>query len=484
MKLSNPNLYKQQCFINGKWLSAENGETSDVLNPFDNTIIGSVPKMGRSETSEAIKSAQVAFKLWKITLAGERSLLLKKWYQLIVENIDDLATIITTELGKPFEEAKGEVMYAASFVEWFAEEAKRAYGEIVPTHRSDSRIVTTQEPIGVVAAITPWNFPIAMITRKCAPAFAAGCTVVLKPAPETPFTALALAELAKQAGFPDGVLSVVTGDAIEIGKELTENKRVKKVSFTGSTRVGKILMQQSAASIKKLSLELGGNAPFIVFDDADLDAAVEGTMIAKFRNAGQTCVCANRIYVHDSVYDTFAQKLIERVSKLKVGNGFEKETMIGPLINHSAVDKVKSHIEDAVSKGAEVGYGTESHPLGNNFVIPHVLLNVTDEMLVSQEETFGPVAPLFRFDSEEEVISRANDTDFGLSAYLYTESHSRVWRVSEALEAGIVGVNQGLISTPVAPFGGVKESGLGREGSHMGLTEFMEVKYILMGGLN
>ncbi|HEC8348945.1 TPA: NAD-dependent succinate-semialdehyde dehydrogenase [Providencia rettgeri] len=484
MELSNPNLYKQQCIINGKWLSAENGEISDVLNPFDNSIIGSVPKMGRSETAEAIQAAQVSFDSWKKTLAGDRALLLKKWYQLILDNIDDLATIITTELGKPFEEAKGEVMYAASFVEWFAEETKRAYGEIVPTHRSDSRIVTTKEPIGVVAAITPWNFPIAMITRKCAPAFAAGCTVVLKPAPETPFTALALAELAKQAGFPDGVLSVVTGDAIEIGQELTENKQVKKVSFTGSTRVGKILMQQSATSIKKLSLELGGNAPFIVFDDADLDAAVEGTMIAKFRNAGQTCVCANRIYVHDSVYDTFAQKLIERVSKLKVGNGFEKETMIGPLINQSAVDKVNNHIQDAVSKGAEVGYGTDSHLLGTNFVIPHVLLNVTDEMLVSQEETFGPVAPLFRFNSEEEVISRANDTDFGLSAYLYTDSHSRVWRVSEALEAGIVGVNQGLISTPVAPFGGVKESGLGGEGSHMGLAEFMEVKYILMGGLN
>ncbi|MGP8305909.1 NAD-dependent succinate-semialdehyde dehydrogenase [Vibrio sp. YIC-376] len=484
MKLSNPTLFKQQCLINGEWLSAESNETSNVLNPFDNTIIGAVPNMGRRETAQAVQAAHCAFDSWKKTLSAERALLLKKWHELILANIDDLATIITTELGKPFEEAKGEVMYAASFVEWFAEEAKRAYGEIIPTHRSDSRIVTTQEPIGVVAAITPWNFPIAMITRKCAPAFAAGCTVVLKPAPETPYSALAIAELAKQAGFPDGVLSVVTGDAIEIGKELTENKRVRKVSFTGSTRVGKILMQQSAASIKKLSLELGGNAPFIVFDDADLDAAVEGAMIAKFRNAGQTCVCANRIYVQDTVYDLFAKKLIERVSKLRVGNGFDSETNIGPLINQTAVDKVKHHIRDAVSKGAEVGFGSDGHSLGNNFVIPHVLLNVTDEMLVSREETFGPVAPLFRFESEDDVISRANDTDFGLSAYLYTQSHSRVWRVSEALEAGIVGVNQGLISTPVAPFGGVKESGLGREGSHMGLSEFMEVKYILMGGLN
>lgn len=484
MKLQVPALFKQQCYLAGRWQSALNHSTYEVLNPLDNRPLGSVPNMGSEETKIAIDAAHTTFKTWKQTGAAERAALLRRWYELIIEHIDDLATIITSELGKPFQEAKGEVKYAASFIEWYAEEARRAYGEVIPSHCANARIITTKEPIGVVAAITPWNFPIAMITRKCAPAFAAGCTVVLKPAPETPFTALALATLAQQAGFPDGVLSVVTGDAIAIGKTLSENKKVRKISFTGSTRVGKILMQQASSSIKKLSLELGGNAPFIVFDDADIDAAVDGLMLAKFRNAGQTCVCANRIYVHDAIYDAFAARLIDKVSQLKVGDGFDPETDIGPLINQAASDKVHQHIQDAVNKGAQIRYGHAPEQVNSNFVIPHVLTEVTDDMLVASEETFGPVAPLFRFTDEQSVIDRANASDLGLSAYLYSTSHARIWRVSEALEAGIVGVNEGMISTPVAPFGGVKQSGLGREGSRLGLDEFMEVKYILMGGLS
>jgi len=484
MNLNNPDLFKQQCYIAGQWIDSPTHQVTEVLNPLDDSIIGYVPNLGKKEAKQAIKAAHTAFKLWKQTTAETRAQLLRRWHALIMAHIDDLATIITTELGKPLEEAKGEVKYAASFVEWFAEEARRAYGEIIPTHLASSRVVTIREPIGVVAAITPWNFPIAMITRKCAPAFAAGCTVVLKPAPDTPFTALALAYLAQEAGIPDGVLSVITGDAIEIGQELSQNKLVRKISFTGSTKVGKILMQQAASSVKKLALELGGNAPFIVFEDANIDAAVEGVLAAKFRNAGQTCVCANRIYVHDSIYEHFAYQLVSKVAQLKVGSGFDPSTNIGPLINRSAVAKVNRHINDAVNKGAHILYGHPFEQANSNFVIPHVLTEVTDDMLIANEETFGPVAPLFRFVNEHEVVDRANDSNFGLSAYIYTTSYARVWRVSEALETGMVGVNEGLISTPIAPFGGVKESGLGREGSHLGLEEFMEVKYILMGGLN
>ncbi len=427
-----------------------------------------------------IVGADKAFQQFKALTAQERANLLHRWHQLILEHSDELAHIMTLEQGKPLAEAKGEVLYAASFIEWFAEEARRAYGTLVPSHKANAKILVTKEPIGVVAAITPWNFPAAMITRKCGPAFAAGCPVILKPAPDTPFTALALAVLAEKAGFPAGVFNVITGDAVAIGGELTSNKRVRKLSFTGSTPVGKLLMRQSADNIKKLSLELGGNAPFIVFEDADLDAAVEGAMIAKFRNAGQTCVCANRLYVQRSVYTEFCEKLVAKVSALNVGNGFDQGVHIGPLINDAAVAKVVQHVEDAQSKGAQIECG-QLPTAGSRLVQPLVLSGVTDEMLVAQEETFGPMAPLFVFDREEEVLARANNTDFGLAAYFYTQSLSRAWRVSEALEAGIVGINEGLISTTVAPFGGVKESGLGREGSFLGMDDYMESKYILMG---
>lgn len=411
-----------------------------------------------------------------------RSVILRRWYALMMEHIDDLATIMTTEQGKPFAEAKGEITYAASFVEWFAEEAKRAYGEVIPSHKTDARILASREPIGVVGAITPWNFPAAMITRKCAPAFAAGCGVVLKPAPDTPLCALALAVLAEEAGIPAGLFNVVTGDAQAIGGALTDSKTVKKISFTGSTAVGKLLMAQSAATVKKLSLELGGNAPFIVCDDADLDAAIEGIMIAKFRNAGQTCVCANRIYVHDAVYDAFTEKLVARVQALKVGDGFAPEVQIGPLINAAAVAKVQSHIDDALAKGARLAYG-EPQPAGSFLFPPQVLVEMTDTMRIANEETFGPVAALFRFNDDADVIARANATDSGLAAYAYTRSLQRAFRFSEGLEYGMVGINEGLISTEVAPFGGIKESGLGREGGRQGLDDYLETKYTLLGGL-
>ncbi|GAL02511.1 succinate-semialdehyde dehydrogenase [Photobacterium aphoticum] len=407
---------------------------------------------------------------------------MRRWYALMMEHIDDLATIMTTEQGKPFAEAKGEITYAASFVEWFAEEAKRAYGEVIPSHKTDARILASREPIGVVGAITPWNFPAAMITRKCAPAFAAGCGVVLKPAPDTPLCALALAVLAEEAGIPAGLFNVVTGDAQAIGGALTDSKTVKKISFTGSTAVGKLLMAQSAATVKKLSLELGGNAPFIVCDDADLDAAIEGIMIAKFRNAGQTCVCANRIYVHDAVYDAFTEKLVARVQALKVGDGFAPEVQIGPLINAAAVAKVQSHIDDALAKGARLAYG-EPQPAGSFLFPPQVLVEMTDTMRIANEETFGPVAALFRFNDDADVIARANATDSGLAAYAYTRSLQRAFRFSEGLEYGMVGINEGLISTEVAPFGGIKESGLGREGGRQGLDDYLETKYTLLGGL-
>ncbi|MFA4739256.1 NAD-dependent succinate-semialdehyde dehydrogenase [Vibrio vulnificus] len=471
-------LFRQQCYLLGEWRSAP--QTMTITNPFSDEVIGTVPNMGEKETQEVIAGADKAFQQFKALTAQERANLLHRWHQLILEYSDELAHIMTLEQGKPLAEAKGEVLYAASFIEWFAEEARRTYGTLVPSHKANAKILVTKEPIGVVAAITPWNFPAAMITRKCGPAFAAGCPVILKPAPDTPFTALALAVLAEKAGFPAGVFNVITGDAVAIGGELTSNKRVRKLSFTGSTPVGKLLMRQSADNIKKLSLELGGNAPFIVFEDADLDAAVEGAMIAKFRNAGQTCVCANRLYVQRSVYTEFCQKLVAKVSALNVGNGFDQGVHIGPLINDAAVAKVMQHVEDAQSKGAQIECG-QLPTAGSRLVQPLVLSGVTDEMLVAQEETFGPMAPLFVFDSEEEVLARANNTDFGLAAYFYTQSLSRAWRVSEALEAGIVGINEGLISTTVAPFGGVKESGLGREGSFLGMDDYMESKYILMG---
>lgn len=482
MHLSDPNLFQQACFIDGQWVQSREGKTTSITNPYDNSVLGTVPELTAQQVTEAIASATLAQRQWAKQTAATRAMVLRQWFNLIEQHAEDLAQIMTLEQGKALKESKGEITYAASFVEWFAEEAKRSYGEMVPTHKADARILVSREPIGVVAAITPWNFPAAMITRKCAPAFAAGCAVILKPAPETPFTALALAELAKRAGLPAGLLQVVTGDAVMIGQLLTESPLVRKLSFTGSTRVGKILMAQSASNVKKLSLELGGNAPFIVFDDANINAAVEGAMIAKFRNAGQTCVCANRIYVHDSIYEQFTAKLVDRVRKLKVGNGLADGTQMGPLINDAAVNKVRSHIEDALEKGAKVAFGTLPEA-GSRLFIPHVLTEMSDDMLVAHEETFGPLAALFRFSTEEEVIERANRSHFGLAAYCYTQSHARAWRMSEQLESGIVGINEGLISTTVAPFGGVKESGLGREGAKQGLEEYQEVKYTLMGGL-
>lgn len=482
MNLNYPELFQQRCYIDGQWV-AESGQTQAVTNPSTGKVIGEIPVFGEQKAKESITAAQAAFELWRKTTADYRADVLRRWYELMMVNIDDLAAILTLEQGKPFTEAKGEITYAASFVQWYSEEARRAYGEIIPSHRENGKIVVTKEPIGVVAAITPWNFPAAMITRKAAPAFAAGCSMVLKPAQETPFTALALAKLAEDAGLPKGLFNVITGDARAIGGVFTSDKRVRKVSFTGSTNVGKILMNQSASTIKKLALELGGNAPFIVFEDADIDAAVEGAMIAKFRNAGQTCVCANRLFVQDAVYDEFAEKLANRVKQLKVGDGFADGVAIGPLINSSSVAKVQEHVDDAVAKGAKVLCGG----LLNDeqlFVAPYVLTDMSDDMLVAEEETFGPVAPLFRFKDEAEVLERANYTESGLAGYFYTRSLGRAWRVADALEVGMVGINEGLISTAAAPFGGIKESGLGREGSRHGMDEYMEMKYMLMGGLD
>lgn len=482
MNLNYPELFQQRCYIDGQWV-AESGQTQTVTNPSTGEVIGEIPMFGEQQAEQSVAAAQAAFELWKKTTADHRADVLRRWYELMMGNIDDLAAILTMEQGKPSTEAKGEITYAASFVQWYSEEARRAYGEIIPSHRENGKIVVTKEPIGVVAAITPWNFPAAMITRKAAPAFAAGCSMVLKPAQETPFTALALAKLAEDAGLPKGLFNVITGDSRAIGGVFTSDKRVRKVSFTGSTNVGKILMNQSASTIKKLALELGGNAPFIVFDDADIDAAVEGAMIAKFRNAGQTCVCANRLFVQDAVYDEFAEKLANRVKQLKVGDGFADGVAIGPLINSSSVAKVQEHVDDAVAKGAKVLCGG----LLNDeqlFVAPYVLTDMSDDMLVAEEETFGPVAPLFRFKDEAEVLERANDTESGLAGYFYTRSLGRAWRVADALEVGMVGINEGLISTAAAPFGGIKESGLGREGSRHGMDEYLEMKYMLMGGLN
>ncbi|GGM81623.1 NADP-dependent succinate-semialdehyde dehydrogenase [Shewanella xiamenensis] len=480
MLLKDPSLLRQQCYINGQWCDAQSKETVAIANPATGAVIASVPVMGQAETQAAIAAAEAALPAWRALTAKERGAKLRRWFELLNENSDDLALMMTTEQGKPLAEAKGEVTYAASFIEWFAEEAKRVYGDTIPGHQGDKRIMVIKQPVGVTAAITPWNFPAAMITRKAAPALAAGCTMVVKPAPQTPFTALALAVLAERAGIPAGVFSVITGDAIGIGNEMCSNPVVRKLSFTGSTQVGIKLMEQCAPTLKKLSLELGGNAPFIVFDDANIDAAVEGAMIAKYRNAGQTCVCANRIYVQAGVYDEFARKLSIAVGKLKVGEGITEGVTTGPLINRAAVEKVQSHLEDALSKGATVVAGGKPHSLGGNFFEPTVLTHVDSSMRVAREETFGPLAPLFKFTDVDDVIKQANDTEFGLAAYFYGRDISLVWKVAEALEYGMVGVNTGLISTEVAPFGGMKSSGLGREGSKFGIEEYLEIKYICM----
>ncbi len=484
MQLKDAKLFRQQCYIDGTWCDADGGETIPVNNPATDAVIGSIPKLGADETRRAIEAAEAALPAWRAKTAKERAAILRRWYALLVENADDLALLMTSEQGKPLAEAKGEVLYAASFIEWFAEEGKRVYGETIPQQQSDKRILVIKQPVGVCASITPWNFPAAMITRKAGPALAAGCTIVCKPATQTPFSALALAELAERAGVPKGVLSVVTGSAKAIGGEITSNPTVRKVTFTGSTEIGKLLMEQCAGTVKKVSMELGGNAPFIVFDDADLDAAVEGAMASKYRNAGQTCVCANRILVQNGVYAAFAKKLSQSVAGLKVGNGLEGGVNQGPLINMAAVEKVEEHIADALGKGAKVVAGGGRHELGGTFFQPTIISDVTPDMAVAREETFGPLAPLFRFETEEEAVAMGNDTEFGLAAYFYSRDIGRIWRVAEGLEYGMVGINSGIISTEVAPFGGVKESGIGREGSHHGIDEFLEVKYLCMGGID
>ena len=482
--LKDPHLFRQQCYIDGAWADADSGKTVSVSNPATGEILGSIPNMGTDETRRAIAAANAAFPGWRAKTAKERSTILRKWFELMMLHQEDLAKLMTAEQGKPLSESRGEIAYAASFIEWFAEEGKRIYGDTIPQHQADKRIVVLKEPIGVCAAITPWNFPAAMITRKAGPALAAGCTMVVKPATATPYSALAMAELAERAGVPKGVLSVVTGSASAIGGEMTSNPIVRKLTFTGSTEIGKKLMEQCAATVKKTSMELGGNAPFIVFDDADLDAAVEGAIISKFRNNGQTCVCANRILVQDKVYDAFAEKLAAKVKTLKVGNGMDEGVTTGPLIDAKAVAKVQEHISDAVAKGARVLAGGKPHALGGLFFEPTVLSGVNTAMKVTREETFGPVAPLFRFNTEAEAIQMANDTEFGLASYFYGRDIGRIWRVAEALEYGIVGINTGLISTEVAPFGGVKESGIGREGSKYGIEDFLVIKYMCIGGID
>ncbi|HBK4611620.1 NADP-dependent succinate-semialdehyde dehydrogenase [Klebsiella michiganensis] len=481
MQLNDPTLFRQQALINGRWRDASSKETLAVTNPANGQQLGSVPKMGGAETREAIDAAAGALPAWRALTAKERSAILRRWFELMMEHQDYLARLMTLEQGKPLAEAKGEISYAASFIEWFAEEGKRIYGDTIPGHQADKRLLVIKQPIGVTAAITPWNFPSAMITRKAGPALAAGCTMVLKPASQTPFSALALAELANRAGIPEGVFNVVTGSASEVGNELTGNPLVRKLSFTGSTEIGRQLMEQCAKDIKKVSLELGGNAPFIVFDDADLDKAVEGALASKFRNAGQTCVCANRLYVQDGVYDRFAEKLQQAVSKLQIGDGLQPNVTIGPLIDEKAIAKVQEHIADALGKGARIVTGGKVHELGGNFFQPTILVDVPGDAKVAKEETFGPLAPLFRFKDEADVIAQANDTEFGLAAYFYARDLSRVFRVGEALEYGIIGINTGLISTEVAPFGGVKSSGLGREGSKYGIEDYLEIKYMCIG---
>jgi len=484
MNLQNPSLFRHQCYIDGAWVGADSGATLEVTNPADGSVIGAVPKMGAAEARRAIEAANAAWPGWRARTAKERATLLRRWYDLVLKNQDDLALLMTTEQGKPLTEAKGEVAYGASFIEWFAEEGRRVYGDTIPQPQPDKRLMVIKEPVGVVAAITPWNFPNAMITRKCTPALAVGCPVVVKPASATPYSALALAALAEEAGIPKGVFNVITGSAGAIGGEMTSNPIVRKLTFTGSTEIGKVLMAQAAATVKKVSMELGGNAPFIVFDDADLDAAVEGAVISKYRNTGQTCVCTNRLLVQDGVYDAFAEKLAARVGKLKVANGLEAGAEQGPLIDMAAVEKVEEHIADALANGARVLVGGRRHALGGSFFEPTVVADVTPTMAVAREETFGPVAPLFRFHTEDEAVRLANATEFGLAAYFYSRDIGRVWRVAEALEYGLVGINTGLMSTAEAPFGGVKESGVGREGSKYGLDDFLEIKYLCMGGID
>jgi succinate-semialdehyde dehydrogenase/glutarate-semialdehyde dehydrogenase len=483
MHLQNPALFRQAACVGTSWIDAVPARAIAVTNPATGAVIGHVPDLGAAETREAIAAADIAQRSWAACTAADRSAVLRRWFDLIVDNKSDLARILTCEQGKPLAEAAGEIDYGASFIEWFAEEGKRVYGDLIPGHQRDKRILVFKQPIGVVAAITPWNFPMAMITRKAAPALAAGCAMVLKPAAQTPFSAIALAVLAEEAGLPKGLLSVLTGSAREIGGEMTANGRVRKLTFTGSTQVGAELYKQSAPTIKKLGLELGGNAPFIVFDDADLEAAVAGLIVAKFRNNGQTCVCANRIYVQDAVYDAFADKLAAAVARLVTGNGCDEEVVLGPLIDQAALEKVEAHVSDALSKGARVVIGGNRHSLGRTFYQATVLAEVTADMAVAREETFGPLAPLFRFHDEADVIAQANDTEFGLASYVYARDLSRVFRIAEALEYGMVGVNTGLISTAAAPFGGIKQSGLGREGSRYGLEEFLELKYVCLGGI-
>lgn len=481
MQLKDASLFRQQCYVNGEWTHADSGANFPVNNPADNSVLGTVPDLGVAETRRAIDAADAAFPAWAARTAKERAQILRRWFELIMANQEDLARLMTLEQGKPLTEARGEIAYAASFVEWFAEEGKRVYGDIIPSPQADKRIMVLKQPVGVCAAITPWNFPTAMITRKAAPALAAGCTMVLRPASQTPYSALALAELAARAGIPAGVFSVITGNAQVIGGELTASPKVRKLTFTGSTEVGKELMRQCAGTVKKMSLELGGNAAFIVFDDADLEAAVNGAIASKYRNTGQTCVCANRLYIQDGIYDAFAARLSEKVRELKVGNGLEDGVVQGPLIDQRAVAKVREHIDDALSLGARVLTGGKPHALGGTFFEPTVLANVTPAMRVSREETFGPVAPLFRFKTDAEVMALANDTRYGLASYFYSRDIGRIWRVAEALEYGIIGVNTGVISNEVGPFGGVKESGLGREGSRYGIDEYLEMKYVCFG---
>jgi len=484
LKLKNSALFRQQCYINGEWVNADNKAALAVTNPVDCSQLGTVPNMGAAETRRAIEAAHAAWPAWRAKTAKERAVILRRWFELIMANQQDLAMLMTAEQGKPLAEAKGEIAYAASFIEWFAEEGKRVYGDTIPQHHSDKRLMVIKEPVGVCAAITPWNFPAAMITRKVSPALAAGCVIVLKPAEQTPYSALALAVLAEEAGISKGALNVVTGDAPAIGGEMTANPLVRKLTFTGSTEVGKLLMRQCADTVKKISLELGGNAPFIVFDDADLDSAVQGAITSKYRNTGQTCVCANRILVQDGVYDAFAAKLLAKVKAFKVGNGMEAGVTQGPLIDAQALEKVESHIADAVAKGAKVLLGGKRHALGGTFFEPTVLKDVTTDMLLAREETFGPVAPLFRFKTEQDAVRIANDTEYGLAGYFYSRDIGRIWRVAEALECGMVGINTGIISNEVAPFGGVKQSGIGREGSKYGIEEFVQVKYLCIGGID
>jgi len=484
LSLNDNRLFRQQCYTDGRWLDADSTETIEVTNPATGEVLGTVPKMGQEETRRAIEAAYRMLPEWRAKTAKERAAVLRKWSDLMLENQEDLARLMTAEQGKPLAESKGEIAYAASFIEWFGEEGKRIYGDTIPTHAPGKRIIVTKEPIGVCAAITPWNFPSAMITRKAGPALAAGCTMVCKPATATPYSALALAELGERAGLPAGVFSVITGASGAIGGELTSNPLVRKVTFTGSTEVGKELMVQCASTVKKVSLELGGNAPFIVFDDADLDRAVEGAIASKYRNTGQTCVCVNRILVQDGVYDAFADKLKKAVEALAVGDGLKGVTHQGPLIDDAAVCKVEEHVSDALGKGARIVTGGDRHALGGTFYQPTILADVTTDMVITREETFGPVAPLYRFASDDQALQMANDTEFGLAAYFYCRDIGRIWRVMEGLEYGIIGINEGIISTEVAPFGGVKESGIGREGSKYGIEDYIEIKYALIGGID